>query len=1446
MTEPKETDQINRTFRDIPADKVTEEERLEFLEALSAHRGLDWDQLLESRRIMIVSEAGAGKTFECQQLQERLWDAGEPAFHLELAELADNPVDDLLTPEESERFAAWQSAQSEDATFILDSVDELQISKRSFRSALIKLAKALEGKLHLARIIVTSRPVAFDKQEMRKRLPIPKTEASLSQEERFASIAMGDTEQADEGQTDQNHFWREVALMPLSTEQMEMLASSEGVTDPKKMLAEARAQDADDYLRRPQDLIELCADWNLHGRLRRHRDQVKSNIENKLQPREDRQEKAELSQVKAWEGASRLALAAIMCRKLTIRHSKEADRELGSNSSPPIDPVAILPEWSHKEIDTLLQRPLFGFASYGRVKFQHRSAIEFLAADRLKTLRVKGLPIKTIKRMLFATTGEGIDVIKPTMRPIVGWLALENETIFDEACQREPAALVTHGDPESLSIGARRRILAALVRRFGEGEWRGIHLPHIQLARLSDPELAADIHELWENGIENHEIREILLTLIEGAKIAACADIAFEVVANAELSISERLCALDALIAVEDVRLEGLGAALATRDGAWPTRLAKSAVVRLFPEHMSVDVLCAALAVHREEADAIGDLSWSLPRLIEHKQMSPELLEALRDGLAQLIYSTATWEKDRWPHLQSENRHLIAPLVATCLKEDEDKALSVGWLKAATIALKLGDSDYQSRESIEALTDRILAASSEVRERLFWQADELLQAVKTESDPYARFANATLREHHFLDDEDREWVISFLSDSKAPTDKRAVALEAAIRLPRGDVEWVDWLKSLKEHVADNPELTKSLDKKLSATRRDRELERMARRDRQREKKAKRKDKIARASWITLMREILKNPESAFGESKAGNTIWNLWRAMRNEKHARSLSGWNRRLLEETFGKETADRVRLAMMEFWRSEAPTLRSEREDDEKNSYLVKWQLGLAGLYAEAEDASWAGHLSEEEVELALRYVPVELNRFPSWLADFVPAYSQIIERVLGSELLDELKERSDAGSISLYYIKSAPTPLARVFLPRVMNLLESAANARPSENDTDHLCSRLTKLAAIVLEHGSDEEIVQLSGLAKDALASPISMPIASTWMSVIFRTDPQSAVEQLAKYLETSPQDAIPLIGSLFGDRDNEIPISLSRGGYTPDQLLKLARVTHQHIKREDDVKRGPGTYTPDARDHAERGRYAVVNVLLSSTDPEAWPAKLALAEDPELADLKDRFFALALESAAEQSDGSVATEEEIASLGPRADLAPRTSQEFYSLMVDRLEDIDDLLLQDDSPRDTWALIKDEKLMRREIARVLKQEARHAYTVYQEGVTADEKETDIRLRSTASDQEAVIELKIGEKGRAANDLAAALRSQLVRKYMAKENCRAGCLLITTKRDRTWKHPKTGKMMDLEALVAFLTDEARQIEIEMGNQLRLFVFGLDLRPRLPTEKEDALRKR
>ena len=54
------------------------------------------------------------------------------------------------------------------------------------------------------------------------------------------------------------------------------------------------------------------------------------------------------------------------------------------------------------------------------------------------------------------------------------------------------------------------------------------------------------------------------------------------------------------------------------------------------------------------------------------------------------------------------------------------------------------------------------------------------------------------------------------------------------------------------------------------------------------------------------------------------------------------------------------------------------------------------------------------------------------------------------------------------------------------------------------------------------------------------------------------------------------------------------------------------------------------------------------------------------------------------------------------------------------MNDRLAELDELLLRDISPREAWAGITDEKVMRREIARALRHAANGLYTVDQEAL------------------------------------------------------------------------------------------------------------------------------
>lgn len=153
--------------------------------------------------------------------------------------------------------------------------------------------------------------------------------------------------------------------------------------------------------------------------------------------------------------------------------------------------------------------------------------------------------------------------------------------------------------------------------------------------------------------------------------------------------------------------------------------------------------------------------------------------------------------------------------------------------------------------------------------------------------------------------------------------------------------------------------------------------------------------------------MAEQTEDAFSSEEAWSTAWNLWRAMSHEGEDSRASGWNRRFIEEQFGRETADRLRRTLMDIWRRERPTLASERPEDQRNTILVRWQLGLAAIYAEAEDPEWATKISDEEAELAARYAPIEVNGLPHWLESLVAAHPDAVDTTLGSELSWELQQ-------------------------------------------------------------------------------------------------------------------------------------------------------------------------------------------------------------------------------------------------------------------------------------------------------------------------------------------------------------------------------------------------------------------------------------------------------
>ena len=1368
-------------------------------------------------------------------------DAGEPAFFVELAGLGTGDLRSLLNHDEEERLDAWLASQSDVATFFLDSIDELKLTLGSFRQALKRLNNGIGSQLGRARIVITTRPTSFDEHLLRSILPVPPSPSALPSEESFASIAMRDqkTQQAEKSDDHAPPDWRTVALMPLSDEQIIEFSSDQGVEDPAALMDDLKRRNAEEFARRPQDLIELCADWREHKRIRTHRDQVAANVRVKLLHRDDRHEPAELSVDKAIEGASRLALAMMVTRRMTIRHSAASDV---IDQEAALDPVKILSDWKPDERKALLERPLFGFASYGRVRLHHRSVVEYLAAERLRTLLDRHRSFRALRRVIFAHT-RGKTIVRPSMRPIAGWLALAEDRMFEMLRDNEPAVLLDEGDPDALSKPQRSQALRAYVERYGQGGRRDLNVPYIQVHRFASPELADDVNKLWAIGVENPDVRETLLSLIVAGRIGDCVDIAHGVVLDIQASVVERLIAVDAMVAMRDSRLKGIACDLATADNQWSHELALGVLLRLFPRDLSIDQFLQTLSWLKNGKRNIRELSWQLPRLIANVELDPEDLRSLRDGLLKLLSIGLRWQQE-WPHIVCDRSYLSGPLAAACVR-GLGRRETDGWLHASVLALRLQDDrEYNSNETHIALRERLKKLAADENARLFWAEDALLQSLRAIDDPWQRFAEIALHDGpvELRAERDLDWIKETLGDTDRSENDRAMLLEAAMRLRPNQKQWRDHVTSLKALVADLPCLLAVIDERLKQSKHDEEKERWKKRKEVRKNERERQAAKARASWIKFWRFVAEHPDEAFSSKRGDNTAWTLWRVMTQDGEDSRASGWNRRFIEEHFGKETANRLRHVLMKIWREDNPTLPSERPEDQRGTYLVWWQLGLAALYAEAEDPSWANRLTLEEAKLAARYAPIELNGLPNWIESLADVHPNAVDAILGNELSWDLKrDPADHGhSMLLQSINFASNSVARLVLPRLKEWLDMGGYVGENVSDLSGASALLSQVISVMLNHGDEQTEAYLLAIARQRLREDLSEGLAIVWLPTLMRLDPNLGVTALEDRIGTvapgKHSEAVKWFGVLFGDRRD--PIDLKATVFTPQLLLRLLRLAYRHVRPVDDVEHD-GPYSPDTRDNAEYARNKIVSALFEAKGEEGWAAKLEMAKDPLCAHFRDRIIAVAEEQWAQEIDSVPLDEARAVALDKSGEAPPSTNETMFAVLCDRLEELDELLLSDMSPREAWAGITSERVMRRVIARELNNAANGLYKVDQEAVTADENRTDIRLRSVESDHEAVIELKIAEYRWSARDLRDTIYHQIVTKYMAAENRKSGCLLVTLAQDRKWKHPETGKRIGLTDLVTLLCNEAERVEKTMGGALSLSVRVLDLRPRLPDKK-------
>ena len=264
---------LQRQFHDVPED--TELEETEYLVSLSEHEfgpSFGWSKLLESMRVVLLAEAGSGKTREMEEQAKRLVQEGRFAFFAALESLDRESITDILAAEEEKKFGQWTANGREPAWFFLDAVDELKLTSGRLDRARNRLSKDLDGLLGRARLIISCRPSDWrpigNLDTVRKALPVPQRSsrrASLQpSEEVFIQVLREDLGHTSPGNDEtedsaDREGVRIVRMLPMNGKQIKLFAEQSGVNDAAGFLEEIGSSRKSVHVERDWELKSMSS-----------------------------------------------------------------------------------------------------------------------------------------------------------------------------------------------------------------------------------------------------------------------------------------------------------------------------------------------------------------------------------------------------------------------------------------------------------------------------------------------------------------------------------------------------------------------------------------------------------------------------------------------------------------------------------------------------------------------------------------------------------------------------------------------------------------------------------------------------------------------------------------------------------------------------------------------------------------------------------------------------------------------------------------------------------------------------------------------------------------------------------------------------------------------------------------------------------------------------------
>ena len=901
-----------------------------------------------------------------------------------------------------------------------------------FELAIRNLSRQISIAIDRAHIVITSRTTAWrpktDHAYCNDCLPYTPAatwghdpQVNNTEPEKAIKIERSVRTKTDTKDKDKSVF-RIVALDDLTSDQIAVFVKARAIRDSKAFLDAVERADAWSFTSRPQDLEELTEFWLDQGRIGNRLEIMRNSIDRRLTERDQgRADTRPLSAEHIRQGVRLLAAAVTLTRESTIIVPD------GSANSKGIAVRSVLPDWDDKDQSTLLSRPIFDEAIYGTVRFHHRSVREYLTAEWFAELLKRETSRRNIESLFFRNQ-YGLDIVVPTLRPILPWLILWDEKISDRVRKLAPAILFEGGDPSQLPLEVHRSVLRDVCRQMANEATSRSMRDYAAVQRFANPDLTDDVLALLREYKDNEDLKAFLLRMVWIGQFEGAQPQVMEVALNPDAEHYTRIVAFRAIKAIgssedQDRVCQSFLNETSKLNREWLAELLED----IKPTEQALIWLLACLEKIQSTENPIADnLPYNLSAFVN--AASIDLLPQLVAGLNRLLNLPPVIER-RYCEVSEQFQWLIAPgceAVERLILDHHPASLESDALEILYKFSSVREYGIDRLRDVKAEFSKLIPAWKELNRALFWyEVQRSRESVdKKSGERLTEFYQVTIfRSFWRFEESDFEYVTKEIS-RRTLLDDRLVALSLALHLYKKANRPSAWRRQLKKLVADSNELSEYLDTYLKPIAQSQVMRKLRQQEyrwkKQHEAHQKQQEKDL-ADWKKYFSEKL-DEVSATLRKNPGTLTGPLLYLFHQTHDKKNLAGrwteYNWQTLIPEYGEKIARFYRDGAISIWRHHVPKLRSEGAPFDKTSCAVI--IGLVGLEIEAhETKDWLKNLSSDEVDRACRYATFELNGFPTWFSKLLETYPNLVGDFLMQEVRYELS--IDASDKETHYIIS-----------------------------------------------------------------------------------------------------------------------------------------------------------------------------------------------------------------------------------------------------------------------------------------------------------------------------------------------------------------------------------------------------------------------------------------